>query len=147
MSDAKFDIEKIREILRAATTPGTGDFTQRGLAAAAGEKRDAVGDIIHGRNKNPTSKVLANLARAMGRDLSVFGLAHERTDPPTEDELEEALLEMLPRMPKGGVEKRARYLAESVGRFLQLPSGRQAIGRDLAPSGRPAGDAPPPATN
>lgn len=127
MVDHQFDIERIRTVLREKTTGPGAPFSQRGLSKEANEGRDTVGDIINGRNKNPTSKVLANLARALGGDLSMFGLSAVRSEPPTEAELEFALREMLPGMPKGALDKRARYLAESVGRALRLRPGRLPI--------------------
>lgn len=130
MPDAQFDIELIKTVLREATEGAAAPFSQRGLAKAAGETRDAVGDIINGRNKNPTSKVLANLARAMNGDLSMFGLSEARVEPPTVGELEAALRDMLPGMPKGSPDKRARYLAESVGHALKLPQDPPAIAMD-----------------
>ncbi|WP_447724580.1 helix-turn-helix domain-containing protein [Sphingomonas koreensis] len=138
-----FDIERIKQVLVEATTGDDRKFSQRSLSAAAHESRDCVGDIINGRNKNPTIKVLSNLADALGGDLSIFGLSEFRTDPPTEDELEVVLRDMLPGMPKGALDKRARYLAEAVGRALRLPQGRPAIGPDQRPGGEEA--APPPA--
>lgn len=129
MSEAGFDIARIVAVLQAATGPG-GRFSQRGLSRDAGETRDCVGDIIHGRNRNPTLKVLANLARAMGEDLAVFGVVETRAAPPTESELEAAIREMLPGMPRGSLDRRARYLAETVAQALKLPPGLPASGPD-----------------
>lgn len=137
-----FDIEHIKRVLVDATTGEGRKFSQRSLSAAAHEGRDCVGDIINGRNKNPTIKVLSNLAEALGGDLSIFGLSEFRTDPPTEAELEAALRDMLPGMPKGPLDKRARYLAEAVGRALKLPQGRPATGLGRRPGGEEG--APPP---
>lgn len=142
-----FDIDRIKQVLVEATTGDGRKFSQRSLSAAAHESRDCVGDIINGRNKNPTIKVLSNLAEALGGDLSIFGLSEFRTDPPTEDELEAALRDMLPGMPKGALDKRARYLAEAVGRALKLPQARPASAPDR-PGTAPGEGAPPPlATN
>lgn len=124
MQSAEFDLERVRAVLSEATRTG-GPFSQRGLAKEAGESRDCVGDIINGRNKNPTVKVLANLARAMGGDLSIFGIADARPEAPTEAELEDALRDMLPGMPRGSLDTRARYLAEAVARALKLPPGQR----------------------
>ncbi|WP_242181552.1 helix-turn-helix transcriptional regulator [Sphingomonas sp. CARO-RG-8B-R24-01] len=126
MPATEFDLERIRAVLSDATG-SSGHFSQRGLSKDAGESRDCVGDIINGRNKNPTMKVLANLANAMGSDLSVFGISEPRAEPPTEAELEDALRDMLPGMPRGSLDKRARYLAEAVGRALKLPPGQRAL--------------------
>jgi transcriptional regulator with XRE-family HTH domain len=144
MADPDFDIERIKDVLRKATGPGA-EFSQRSLAKEAEEGRDTVGDILNGRNKNPTSKVLSNLARALGGDLSMFGLAEERGDPPTEAELYGALLDAIPQMPKQGTtDKRARFLSEAVARVLKLPQVRQSSGGRSRPS-EGATDAPPPA--
>lgn len=134
------DIERIVAVLREATSQG--GFSQRGLSRAAGEGRDAVGDIVNGRNRNPTVKVLSNLARAMGRDLSVFGLAPapSRAEPPSADELEKALREVLPGMPRGSVETRARYLADTVSAVLGLPGSRQATDPSRPPATDRAAD-------
>jgi len=142
MADPEFDIERIKNVLRNATGPGTG-FSQRSLAKEADEGRDTVGDILNGRNKNPTTKVLSNLARALGSDLSMFGLAEERGDAPTEDELYVALLDAIPRMPtRGTTDKRARFLSQAVARVLKLPQVRQPSGGHSRPS-EGATDAPP----
>lgn len=122
-----FDIEQIREVLRAATTRGS-KFSQRSLSAAAGEGRDCVGDIINGRNKNPTIKVLTNLSKAMGKDVSVFGVISIRTDPPSVGELQQALADLLPGMPTGSIQRRAQYLAENVANVLGLPPTAPPIG-------------------
>jgi transcriptional regulator with XRE-family HTH domain len=144
MPSETMDLERIRAVLAQATAPGA-EFSQRSLSKAAGESRDCVGDIINGRNKNPTIKVLSNLATALQDDLSIFGLGQEsRAAPPTEDELEEALRDMLPGMPRGSLDKRARYLAEAVGRALKLPPSRREL-----PAGSSidrATDVPPRAT-
>lgn len=140
MQPAQFDLDLIKRVL-AEATGDNGSFSQRGLAKAAGEGRDSVGDIINGRNKNPTIKVLSNLAHALGGDLSMFGLAEERVEPPTEAELEAALLDMLPGMPKGTLDRRARYLAGAVAGALKLRRG--PLGETDHPSnGR--GEAAPP---
>ncbi|WP_370309262.1 hypothetical protein [Sphingobium abikonense] len=119
---AQFDLEAIQRVLRDATS-SNGRFSQRGLSKAAGEGRDCVGDILNGRNKNPTIKVLSNLAEAMGSDISVFGIT-TRTEPLNAEELEEAIREALPSMPRGPTEKRARFLAEAVSTALGLPPAR-----------------------
>lgn len=141
---ASVDIDRIVAVLRQATTQG--DFSQRGLSRAAGEGRDAVGDIINGRNRNPTVKVLANLARAMGHDLSIFGLAPAatRAEIPSADELEAALLAVLPGMPQGSLETRARYLAGTVADVLGLPGNRQATDPTSPKTRDRAAAAPPP---
>jgi len=144
MADPEFDIERIKNVLRNATGPGAG-FSQRSLAKEAEEGRDTVGDILNGRNKNPTTKVLSNLARALGGDLSMFGLAEERGDAPTEDELYDALLDAIPRMPtRGNLDKRARFLSQAVARVLKLPQARRP---SVVHSQQieHAADAPPPA--
>lgn len=122
-----FDIEKIRDVLRRATTGPGAKWSRRSLSSAADEGRDCVSDIINGRNKNPTVKVLTNLAQAMNKDVSIFGLMpNERLDVPSVEELEAALVDVLPGMPRGSVEKRARYLAETVSDVLGLPPTRSA---------------------
>lgn len=143
MKGSGFDIERVKAVLREATSGPQARFSQRGLGVAAGEGRDCVGDILNGRNKNPTTKVLANLARELGGDLSIFGLAEERVEPPTVDELEAALRDTLPDMKTGSLDRRARFLAEAVGHILKLPKARPStgLGRDAS---SPEGDAPPP---
>ena len=143
MAGVSLDIERIKSVLREATE-ASGKFSQRSLSKAAEESRDCVGDIINDRNKNPTTKVLANLARALGGDLSMFGLAEERADPPTEVELEAALRDMLPGMPRGSLDRRVRYLTEGVGRALRLPLDQSATREDRQPTS-PGEGAPPPA--
>lgn len=144
MADPDFDIERIKDVLRKATGPGA-EFSQRSLAKEAEEGRDTVGDILNGRNKNPTSKVLSNLARALGGDLSMFGLAEERGDPPTEAELYGALLDAIPRMPtRGTTDKRAQFLSQAVARVLKLPQARRPSGGRSPPT-EGATDVPPPA--
>lgn len=144
MADAQFDIEHIKSVLREATKPGA-EFSQRSLSKEAHQSRDCVGDIINGRNRNPTTKVLAHLADALGGDLSMFGLVEERTAPPTEDELEAAFRDVLPGMPKGSLDKRARYLAEAVARVLKLPQSLPTNAQHPRP-GASGGDLPLPST-
>lgn len=69
-----YSIDLVRDVLREATGPD-GDFSQRGLSSKAGLGRDAVGDIINGRNNNPAASVLQALAEALGKDISIFGLS------------------------------------------------------------------------
>ncbi len=69
-----YSIERVREILRDATGP-EGGFSRRGLSAKAGLAKDAVADIINGRNNNPSAMTLDAIASAMGEDLSIFGLS------------------------------------------------------------------------
>lgn len=148
MAGVRIDLERVVEVLRAATT--TGGYSQRGLSGKAHEGRDCVGDIINGRNKNPTLKVLSNLAEAMGSDLSIFGIEDAfRIDLPTEDELAEALREAIPDMPRGSPDRRARYLAESVAQILRLPPSRRATGVEQSDRGddRREGAPPPGATS
>ena len=123
MASAEIDIDRIRAVLSEATAAGA-RFSQRSLSKAAGESRDCVGDLINGRNKNPTIKVLTNLAAALDSDLSIFGIMQDdQAATVTEADLEIALRDMLPGMPRGSLDKRARYLAEAVGRALKLPPG------------------------
>ena len=75
MDDGKPDMDLVRDVLRSATAGPSAEWSQRGLSAKAGEGRDVVGDIINGRNKNPTIKVLMALAQAMGKDFSIFGMS------------------------------------------------------------------------
>lgn len=125
-----FNIEMIQEVLRAATSP-QGPFTQRSLSKKAHEGRDCVSDILKGRNANPTVKVLTNLAAALGSDLSIFGVMTtqnaRREDPVSAEELEVAIREALPAMPRGSIEKRARYLASTVSDALGLPPARPSM--------------------
>jgi hypothetical protein len=143
MPEDAIDLPRIVQVLRDATT-GDGKWSQRSLSAAAHQSRDCVGDIINGRNKNPTINVLRSLANAMESDLSIFGVVSDtRAEPPTEAELEIALRDMLPGMPRGAPDKRARYLAEGVARALRLPPSRPSSGEH--PAIAPGVGAPPPA--
>jgi transcriptional regulator with XRE-family HTH domain len=127
------DMDHVRDVLRQAVRP-LGPFSQRGLAREAGLDRDSVYDIVQGRNRNPTIRVLAALAEAMGRDLSVFGV-EPRSDLPSAGELEQAILESLPAMPRrGSWERKASFLAEAVAAALGLPPDR--------PANQPGGDRP-----
>ena len=139
------DLGKVRSVLQAAVKP-VGPFSQRGLAREAGLDRDAVYDLIQGRNRNPSLKVLAALAEAMGKDLSIFGIGARATAPSAE-ELQAVLLDILPEMPRrGSWERKAAYLAEAVAAALRLPPTAKA--RKRAASRRPAprrgAAAPPP---
>jgi transcriptional regulator with XRE-family HTH domain len=131
MSVAHVDIELVKQILRDATKDGA-PFSQRGLSKAAGLNRDAVYDILIGRNRNPTIATLASIAEALGGDVSMFGLS--KTFVVSEERLREELEDALQHMPK--LEHRAgqaQYLAEAVAAALGLPK--------TAPEGDPA---PPP---
>lgn len=140
-----FDLSKVVAVLREQTGSG-GPFSMRGLSKAANQHRDTVSDIVAGRNKNPTIRVLSSLAEAMGGDLSAFGIElSQRADIPTEIELEDALRGALPDMPRGSADRRARFLAEAVARSLRLPPSRPAtdVGRAGLSDG-PGEAAPPP---
>ena len=120
MAANSIDMDRVRDVLRRSVKP-TGSYSQRGLAREAGLDRDAVYDIIQGRNRNPSLNVLASLAGAMGKDLSVFGV-EVRSEIPSAAELEQAMLESLPAMPRrGSWERKASFLAEAVARILELP--------------------------
>lgn len=125
----QFDIEHIRKVLVDATGPN-GAFSQRGLSKAAGEGRDCVGDIINGRNKNPTVKVLSSLADALGGDLSMFGVAGESAGFPSRQALEQAFADALPGLPRGA-DRRAEYLAQVVLGVLELPRDQQEAERSV----------------
>jgi len=125
MTAQPLDMDRVREVLRNAVKPA-GPHSQRGLARKAGLDRDAVYDIIQARNRNPSLKVLSALAAAMDRDLSVFGVAF-RIEAPSAAELEQAILESLPAMPRrGSWERKASFLAEAVARTLALPPASPA---------------------
>ena len=144
MATAVVDMDRVQRVLRTAVRP-VGPFSQRGLAREAGLDRDAVYDIVQGRNKNPSLKVLAALARAIGSDLTVFGM-ELRSEAPSAKELEQAILESLPAMPRrGSWERKASFLAESVAAALGLPPGPPATqhGGERPPAPAHAGDAPP----
>lgn len=129
MASAAVEMERVRRVLRDAVKP-VGSFSQRGLAREAGLDRDAVYDIVQGRNKNPSLRVLAALARAIGSDLTVFGI-EMRSEAPSAAELEQAILESLPAMPRRGTwERKASFLAESVAAALGLPPGPPASPAD-----------------
>jgi len=145
MTSNPIDIEHIREVLRSAIKPA-GKMSGRGLAREAGLNRDAVYDILKGRNENPSLKSLAMLAQAMGKDLSVFGIS-QRMEAPNVAELEQALLEALPAMPRrGSWERKASFLAEAVAAALRLPPGEPATPPAPAPrrGRRRSGAAAPP---
>ena len=125
------DLAKVRDVLRAVVKPA-GPFSQRGLAREANLDRDAVYDLIQGRNRNPSLKVLAALADAIGKDLSIFGVG-ARVTAPSAEELEAVLLEILPEMPRrGSWERKASYLAEAVAAALRLPPAAKARRRARA---------------
>lgn len=139
------DMELVRNVVRAAVKP-LGPLSQRGLAREAGLDRDVVYDILQGRNNNPSLKVLAALAGALGTDLSVFGI-RLRSELPSAAELEQALLDSLPEMPRrGSWERKASFLAEAVAAILGLPPAQPATprGEDRPPSRGRAKAAPPP---
>jgi transcriptional regulator with XRE-family HTH domain len=145
MAAQQVDMEKVRSVLRQAVKPA-GKFSQRQLAREAGLDRDAVYDILQGRNRNPSLKVLASLADAMGEDLTVFGL-QARRDLPSAAELEQAILESLPAMPRrGSWQRKAAFLAEAVAHILELPPGSPAIphAEDRPPEPASAKASPPP---
>ena len=134
MAASLVNMDRVRTVLRKAVRPA-GARSQRGLAREAGLDRDSVYDIIQGRNKNPSIRVLAALAKAMGNDLSVFGIAI-RSEAPSAVELEQAILESLPEMPRrGSWERKASFLAEAVAGALGLPPG--------PPANQHASDHPP----
>lgn len=137
------DLARVRSVLQAAVKPA-GPFSQRGLAREAGLDRDAVYDLVQGRNRNPSLKVLAALAEAMGKDLSVFGIGARATAPSAE-ELHAVLLEVLPEMPRrASLERKAAYLAEAVAAALRLPPTAKARRRGRQPALRRGAAAPPP---
>lgn len=127
-----FDLERIKAVLAEATAP-EGPFTQRSLASRADLQRDTVGDIIRGRNKNPTINVLTSLAEAMGRDLSVFGIApgdQPRTDAGlTQQALEQALADAWEGRPRQR-DAQIRYFAETVLSVLELPENQPSTRDD-----------------
>jgi hypothetical protein len=65
------DISLVKDILLDATGEGR-DWTPRSLSLAAGLGPDGVRNILGDRSKNPKMETLAGLARAMGKDVSVF---------------------------------------------------------------------------
>ena len=145
MAATPIDMERVRSVLRTAVKPA-GPISQRGLAREAGLDRDAVYDILQGRNRNPSLNVLAALAGAMGEDLSIFGV-EMRSDAPSAAELEQALLEVLPDMPRrGNWQRKAAYLSEAVAAVLGLPPAPQASRDDVdhPGAGARAEDVPPP---
>lgn len=121
-----FDLERIKAVLAEATAP-EGRFSQRSLAARADLQRDAVGDIIRGRNKNPTINVLTSLAEALGRDLSVFGIAPGEQPSAdaglTRQALEQALDDAWAGRPRQR-DAQIRYFAETVLSVLELPDSQ-----------------------
>ena len=146
MKDDPIDMERVRDVLAQAVRP-RGPFSRRGLAREAGLDRDAVYDILQGRNRNPSTRVLAALAAAMGTDIAVFGIEMHSGLPSAED-LEQAILECLPAMPRrGSLERKASFLAESVAAALGLPEGPRAIpsASDPPPKRKRAASAAPPA--
>jgi transcriptional regulator with XRE-family HTH domain len=138
MARATIDIERVKQVLREATKDD-GSFSQRGLPKAAGLAKDAVYDIIAGRNKNPTIATLSSLAQALGGNLSMFGLS--QTFALSEEELRAELEVALPHMPTAASSpaEQAQYLAEAVAGALGLPRTVQADPpRRPARRGRPA---------
>jgi transcriptional regulator with XRE-family HTH domain len=130
-------MDRVRNVLRKVVKPN-GPHSQRGLARKAGLDRDAVYDIIQGRNRNPSVNVLAALAAAIDKDLSVFG-ADVRHELPSAAELQQAILESLPAMPRrGSWEKKASFLAEAVARILELPPAQPSIASEPVLSGKRA---------
>src|SRR5688500_15709590 len=114
------DLERVRKVLRSAVKPA-GPHSQRGLAREAGLDRDAVYDLLQGRSRNPSLKVLAALADAMGKDRSAFGIG-TRVTAPSAEELHAVLLDVLPDMPRrASWERKASYLAEAAAAALRLP--------------------------
>ncbi|HJQ17080.1 MAG TPA: helix-turn-helix domain-containing protein [Allosphingosinicella sp.] len=146
MAGQSVDMERVRDVLRATVKPA-GPHSQRGLARKAGLDRDAVYDIVQGRNRNPSLKLLAALAEAMDSDLSIFGVELHAALP-SAAALEQAILESLPAMPRrGSWQRKASFLAESVARILELPPAPRATPPAPARPRRrgPAKAAPPPA--
>lgn len=130
MASAGVDIEVVRAVLLQATRPG-GEFSQRGLSSAAKLDRDAVYDIVKGRNKNPTIATLASIAQALGSDLSIFGITGSFVV--TEEMLRDALEEHLPHVPKReDPAGQAVYLAAAIATALALP--RTVPANDQEPS-------------
>jgi transcriptional regulator with XRE-family HTH domain len=121
--------ELIRKVLADATGPN-GAFSGRSLAREAGLGVTRISDILTGKNKNPTIGTLDKIARAMGTDLSVFGLS-PRPIQTTLAELQRTLEEALPAMPSPylGAATQARYLAGVVAAILELPDDLES-GRD-----------------
>jgi len=149
MTPDPVDLERIRDVLRGALRPA-GTWSGRGLAREAGLNRDAVYDIVAGRNDNPSIKALTALAQALGEDLSIFGV-QVRSRIPSAAELERAILESLPAMPRrGSWERKASFLAEAVAASLRLPTVRPARRRGAggrSRGARKAGGAPPSPTS
>lgn len=144
--DRPYDIERIKNVLRDATAKGA-RFSQRSLGKEAGEGRDVVGDIINDRNKNPTTKVLGNLARALGGDLSLFGLAEPQPHHavlPTEDVLRELLNEALQGKLPARLDRRAAFLAQFLAQRLRLPAGQQPTALGAVAPVDPEEGVPPP---
>lgn len=137
MAATPIDMERVRDVLRRAVKPA-GSISQRGLAREAGLDRDAVYDLLQGRNNNPSLKVLNALAGAIGKDISIFGV-EVRSEIPSAAELEQAILESLPEMPRrGSWERKASFLAEAVAGALGLPSAPPAIDPAENPLQKPA---------
>jgi transcriptional regulator with XRE-family HTH domain len=132
MASAGVDIEIVKAVLLRATRAG-GEFSQRGLSNAAKLDRDAVYDILKGRNQNPTIATLASIAQALGADLSIFGITGSFVV--TEEMLRDALEEHLPHVPaEESPAGQARYLAEAIATALALP--RTVPANDLEPPRR-----------
>lgn len=107
-----------------------------------------VRDLIKAHNKDVQLSTLAKIARGSGVPLAeLINVSDEAQRAPTEAELEAALLDMLPGMPSGALDKRARYLAEAVGRALKLPQARPASGDGRRPPAPGEGAPPPEPTN
>jgi transcriptional regulator with XRE-family HTH domain len=128
MANDEIDLDLVIKVLAEATS--SGGFSQRSLSRAATNDADrsAVYDIIQGRNRNPSIRLLAALAREMGRDISIFGLS--RNINVSEEKLREALARSLPHMPKrANVAEQAEFLAEAVAGILELPKTDEEASR------------------
>jgi hypothetical protein len=129
MSNYQINIELVREVLKRATDKSrSGAFSQRGLSNKATnfQDRDAVGDIIRGRNKNPTFGLLDAIAKAMDKDMSIFGLGAP-TFIVSEEQLRIEIEEALPHVPtQADYSEQAQYLAEAVANALGLPKAAPA---------------------
>ena len=132
-------------VARAVESTGMG---AKPFAQKNGMGETVVRDLVKAHNKDVQLSTLAKIARGSGVPLAeLIDVREDAPQVPTEGELEAALLDMLPGMPKGSLDKRARYLAEAVAHALMLPQARPTSGGARRPIAPGEGAPPPEPTN
>ena len=119
------DIELVKRVIHEARDKDGKAFSIRGLARAAKLGESDVRDILRGKNKNPTTATLLPIAKALGGDLSLFGLSQTLvlSQEKLRDELEEALAHI--PVAYATPAEQAEYLAEAVASAVGLPKTEQ----------------------